>query len=122
MCYRIAVRELEAWLLADRDGFSRFFAVPFRLVPFAPDTIEDPSLEIVKLLRSSTSQQKRRAMIPAQGSAVAFGPLYEAELIEFGTDHWSLRRAIRGSDSLARAHSSLRQLAQAWKRHGRSRS
>ncbi|MEM2914452.1 MAG: hypothetical protein QXH91_03500, partial [Candidatus Bathyarchaeia archaeon] len=28
MCFRVAVRKIEAWLLADREAFSNFFGVP----------------------------------------------------------------------------------------------
>jgi hypothetical protein len=115
MCYRIAVREVEAWLLADRIGFANYFDVPISDIPERPDELTDPSESIVNIVRRSRSRVKRRAVVPATGSSVAFGPLYEAELIEFGSQHWSLPRAAGGSDSLARARRALQQLGKKWR-------
>ena len=47
MCCRIAVRELESWLLADRVGFADFFDAPIALLPEEPDKETDPTQTLV---------------------------------------------------------------------------
>lgn len=116
MCFRLAVRELEAWLLADSKGFSRFFEVREDLIPRDPDLERDPTLTIVDLARKSRSSRVRSGMAPARGSCAQVGELYEAMIIEFGTRQWSLARAAQHSESLRRARRALRQLGQAWHR------
>ncbi len=42
MCFRIAVREVEAWLFADRERLARFLAVPISAIPSNPETVGAP--------------------------------------------------------------------------------
>jgi hypothetical protein len=53
--------------------------------------------------------------VPKPGSAVTVGPLYEAKVIEFGGQHWSLGRAVERSESLRRARQSFRRLGERWR-------
>jgi hypothetical protein len=123
MCFRLAVRELEAWLLADREAVSQFFRVDDRHIPVNPDIEPDPTATPVALARKSTSSAVRRAMVPARGRGGQVGPLYEATIIEFGEKAWQLERASQTSPSLQRAREALRVLARRWRAHvGRGRS
>ena len=122
MCYRVAVRELESWVLADSHGFSDFFAVEEDAIPAEPDLEIDPTLTIVQLCLASGSKQVRNAMVPMPGAAVSVGPLYEAKLIEFGERRWSVRRAAKNSESLRGARRALRDLAARWSRHIRGQA
>jgi hypothetical protein len=115
MCMRIAVRETESWLLADAPGVARYFSVDESLLPPRPDELDDPVAVIVGLARRSASPVVRRGMVPARGHSVPVGPTYEGHLIDFGLRAWSLDRACRRSDSLARARRALRQLAHEWR-------
>ncbi len=119
MCFRIAVREMEAWLLADAHEFSAFFDVEETLVPGDPDAEADPTTVIVNLARKSRSGAIRRALVPPPGSSTVVGPLYEAKIIEFGERHWNLARAARRSESLRRARKALRGLGVAWRKFAR---
>lgn len=102
MRFRIAVRATEAWLLADRDGLSRFLRVSAARVPPRPDDIDRPKQFLVDLARKSGSSGIRRDMVPAAGSSARVGPLYVARIAEFVKAHWQPRQAERASDSLAR--------------------
>jgi hypothetical protein len=117
MCFRLAVRELEAWLLADKEAVSRFFRVDERHIPNHPDLETDPTASLVALARKSTSSTVRKAMVPAPNMGVQVGPLYEATLIEFGEKAWHLDRACQRSPSLKRARDALRALASRWRAH-----
>ncbi len=117
MCFRLAVREMEAWLLADAVAFAKFFDVPEDLLPDDPDGEDDPTATIIRLVRSSRSAQLRKAMLPPPGFHSVVGPLYEAKIIEFGGDRWSLARAAKRSRSLREARLALRRMARRWTRH-----
>jgi hypothetical protein len=117
MCFRLAVREMEAWMLADAGALADFLAVPERLIPDDPDADDDPTHTIVNLARRSRREAIRRAMVPGRGHSASVGPLYEAKLIEFGQTLWSLSRACAKSRSLRRARQRLRELADRWRRY-----
>lgn len=49
MCFRLAVRSLEAWLLADVDAFAATFAVARASVPVDVEQLADPKRSLVDL-------------------------------------------------------------------------
>lgn len=117
MCFRVAVRQVEAWALADHDAVARFFAVRPMAVPSSPELEENPTRTLVNLARQSTSPHIRKGMVPRAGSRTSVGPLYEALLIEFGSRAWDLDRACKNSPSLRKARQRLRELGERWRRH-----
>lgn len=117
MVYRIAMREVEAWLLADTRGISRFLGIPEERLPVNPDLERDPTRKLVDLARRYSKSRIRAAMVPAPRAAAQVGPLYEATMIEFAVEHWSVERAMRKSDSLRRAHAALKEMAHRWGLH-----
>jgi hypothetical protein len=46
MCFRTGVKEVEAWLIADRERLADFLRIPVSNVPMAPDSIEDPKIAL----------------------------------------------------------------------------
>ncbi len=113
MCFRIAVREIEAWLLADRGRLAEFLGVAGSRVPAHPETIHDPKRTMVDLARRSRRRDIREDMVPRPGSGRAVGPAYTSRLIEFvaGSPRgWRPEVAAGSSDSLARCLRSLRRL------------
>ena len=119
MCFRLVVRELESWLLADREGLATFFKVnPQRLLGNPDDEI-DPTETLVNLCRTSGSRRVREGMVPRLGSVTTVGPMYEALIIEFGTGPWSLGRASIRSPSLHRARQAIRKLGSKWNAYAR---
>ncbi len=113
MCFRIAVREIEAWLLADRERFASFFRVRLSDVPAKPELLDDPKEAVVQLSRRSRSRDIRLDMVPRPGSGRKIGPAYVSRLIEFVSDPqrgWRPERAARSSDSLNRALARVKEL------------
>lgn len=111
MCFRVAVREIESWLIADRERIARFLSVPVSRVPSAPEVIDDPKRVVVELAAQSRRRDIREDMVPRPGSGRPAGPAYASRLIEFVANHWRPKVAARSSDSLKRCLNRLRELA-----------
>lgn len=56
MCFRIAVREVEAWLLADAEQAAGFLAVPLARIPAEPETLPDPKATLIALAGRSRKE------------------------------------------------------------------
>jgi hypothetical protein len=64
MCFRVAVREIEAWLLADRERISKFLSVPVSRIPTSPESENDPKQVMVSLAARSRQRAVREDMVP----------------------------------------------------------
>lgn len=105
MCFRVAVRSIEAWLLADRERVARLLGIRTRLIPTKPDDLDDPKRELISLARRSSRRSVREELVPRDGSGRAVGPLYTTRMIEFVMDKnagWRPEEAARISYSLSR--------------------
>jgi hypothetical protein len=115
MCFRVAVRAIEAWLLADRERLAQLLGVNAAWLPTNPDCLHDPKRELIDLARRSRRRAIRDDLVPRQGSGRSVGPLYTTRMIEFlqnDTSGWRLDQALRASESLARCVLRLRNLAE----------
>jgi hypothetical protein len=108
---RVAVREVEAWLLADHDAVRLFFGrgAAGRL-PDPTDAIADPKQFLLELARLAP-RDIRDDLRPAPGALSAQGLGYNVRLTQFVRENWDPRRAARRSLSLARTRHRLRELA-----------
>ena len=113
MCFRVAVRQLESWILADRERIARFLSVSASKIPHNPESIEAPKEMVITLARQSRRRDIREDMVPRPGSGRAVGPAYTARLIEFVMSEnmgWRPDIAARKSESLHRALRCLRRI------------
>lgn len=107
---RIAVREIEAWLLADRSGIADFLQIPEKTVSYVsymPDEIVDPKSVLIDLARQSRSRQIREDIVPAPKTTSKVGKNYNSRLLEFVLGSWQLEVARQNSPSLDRAYRAL---------------
>lgn len=111
MCFRVAVREVEAWLLADRERIARFLGVSVSRVTQTPELEVDPKRTMINLAGKSRRRAIREDMVPRPGSGRAVGPAYGSRLIEFISTHWRPELAAQSSDSLRRCLIHLREMA-----------
>ena len=103
LIFRIAVKEVESWVLADRVGFSSFLGTRSELIPANVDTIDDPKQFLIKLARKSRRRALREAIVPKPHSTARIGPDYNGQLSYFVQDFWNLPEATENSRSLKRA-------------------
>jgi hypothetical protein len=104
MRFRVVVRKIEAWLLADHERFTRFFSVPASAVPVSPDELADPKATVLNAIRRSQRMAIRADMLPRPSSGRPVGPAYTSRLIEFASDGaqgWRPDVAARRSPSLS---------------------
>jgi hypothetical protein len=113
LCFRVAVREVEAWLLADRESIARFLSVPQSRVPNDPESENNPKQVMVNLAAQSRRKDIRNDMVPRRGSGRDVGPAYTSRLIEFVDTSevlWRPEIAANRSDSLRRSIECLTRL------------
>lgn len=119
MVFRVAVRAVEAWLLADAVHLGAFLGVSPTRIPTEPDGEADPKRTLVNLARQSRRKSIRRDMVPRAASGGRVGPGYAARVIEFVSSvdsGWDPRAATSRSESLERCIAALRLLRDNLKR------
>jgi hypothetical protein len=111
MVFRVVVRELESWLLADRSNLAKFLKINIAMLPLDPEQISDPKLSLVNLARKSKSARIRDALVPSTGSTAQEGKLYASEMKTFITEIWDIESARKTAQSLDKALISLERLS-----------
>ena len=102
LLFRVAVREVEAWLLADRSGIARLLGIQIDTVPHNPESLPDPKAALVGLARRSRHGGVRRDIVPPDRSTAQQGPNYNGRLGEFVAHVWNPTAASANSPSLKR--------------------
>jgi hypothetical protein len=102
LIFRIAVREIEAWLLADIDGFSSYTGISKVNFFNDPEKLADPKLALLQIIRKCRKRDIREDILPKDEYA-RIGPNYNERLAEFVIKYWNIKRAAKYSDSLRRA-------------------
>lgn len=107
LIFRIAVMEIESWIMADRTALAALLGIDLRRVPQEPDRLPDPKREFVAVARRCRSRALREELVPAPGGTAMVGPGYNARLSQFVREDWSPTRASKASPSLRRALQAL---------------
>ena len=107
--FRVAVMEVESWIIADRIGFADFLSIPPHRIPSPTDDILNPKEFLVSLARRSRKKAIREGLVPMSGANTPVGVEYNALLSQFIRDHWNLERAATVSPSLKRTLDRLHQ-------------
>lgn len=110
LVFRVAVRETESWLLADREALADFLGIALNRVSQSPDELADPKEELLTLARRCRNRGLKRDLLPETGSPSKVGLGYNAVLCNFVRTHWDIDRAAAQSPSLARARYRIKQL------------
>lgn len=110
MSFRVAVREIESWLLADRAGIASFLSVSVARVPRNPDELSRPKASMLSIAGRSRTRAIREGVPPRPGSGRTIGPTYVTELSRFVQQRWDVDAASNVSPSLERCVAGLRAL------------
>ncbi len=110
LCLRVAVRAVEAWLMADAEALAGFLGVARSVVPSDPESLPDPKSAMVNLARKSRRRDIRLDMVPRDGGGREVGPAYTSRMVEFARRHWRPDVAAKRAESLRRAIRCLRKL------------
>jgi hypothetical protein len=120
----IAVDEAEAWLMADREGFSEYFKIKIEDIPSSHQTKQGGrkaltemkfgyksslylTRELVKKIKHAEFKQQ---LTPKKGATK--GPEYNSCLLPFIQNKWDINNACRNTDSLNRMIGRIQDLIQ----------
>ncbi|MEY4508577.1 MAG: hypothetical protein RLZZ450_699 [Pseudomonadota bacterium] len=109
LIFRVAVREVEAWLLADHPAMQKLLGKSVRL-PDDPDSLPDPKAHLLGLARRAGGEV-RGDLVGEFGGALRQGLGYNARLCQLVVESWDPARAATRSRSLSRARRRLDELA-----------
>lgn len=102
LLFRIAVKEVESWILAHREGIAAFLGISEKNVPMDTDSIPDPKAFLIKLAGKSRSRLLKEGLIPQPGATSRQGPNYNSRIINFIQENWDAGAASLHSKSLQR--------------------
>lgn len=112
----IAVDEVEAWLMADRDGFARYFGIPINQMPIStiqkmsgckplPEisvSVKSSWLFTHSLMQNSTNAEKKAQVAVSPTDKNSKGKEYNTAVVPFIQNVWNPEVARAASDSLNR--------------------
>lgn len=107
MCFRIAVRAAESWLMADRESMGRYLGVPLAHIPQEPEQLDDPKQTLVDIARRSRRAAIREGIVPRQESGRQVGPGYTLLMVDYAGTLWRPAAAELHADSLRRFRARL---------------
>lgn len=108
LLFRVAVMEIESWLMADREAIAAFLSVPIHRVPANPDQVSQPKELLVSIARRSRRKDIRDDLVPSPGDTRIVGPAFNPRLIGFIAETWNPITAAEASPSLRRTCDRLR--------------
>ena len=113
---RVAVREIEAWLLADHQALKTIVGSRGSL-PMDPDALPDPKQYFLRLIAKQARRDIREELVADTGAIASQGIGYNARLSHLVATIWSPERAALRSRSLQRARIRLSELVQRMPQH-----
>jgi hypothetical protein len=111
LIFRVAIREIESWLLADHQGMRQLLEKGANKITLTPDQLQNPKEYLLECAKRAP-RGVRNDLIRAKGALALQGLGYNSRLCMFVRDTWEPERASTRSDSLDRAIRRLREIAQ----------
>jgi hypothetical protein len=103
LIFRVAVREVEAWLLADREHIAQFLQISSAQIDRNPETLQDPKGALIQAVKKHSRNRNIRTDIVPIGTTSSIGPNYNGRLSDFVMQHWDVNLARENAPSLDRA-------------------
>lgn len=110
---RIAVKEVEAWLLADCEGIARFLRVSQSRVNSQPQQLEDPKNFLLHMAAHSSKAEISKLAKDILAGKKNYHP-FSTLMIEYVERNWDPIRAAQRCDSLSRCILSLSTTLPSW--------
>lgn len=107
---RIAIREIESWVLADHIALRKLIGSKGTL-PVQPDNLPDPKQHLLKLAKQAP-RRIREDLVKESGAVASQGMGYNVRLTEWVRSDWSPERAAERSPSLQRTRARLGEITQ----------
>jgi hypothetical protein len=111
LIFRVAVREIEAWLLADHAGMKKLLVAGATKLPRNPDALPDPK-QVLLTLAQRAPRAVRNDLLVEAGAIASQGLGYNQCMGDFVFNTWNPRRAALYSASLSRTLNRLQQMAE----------
>jgi len=102
LLFRVAVRQVESWVLGCRAPFAKFLGVREDFIPSNVDEIADAKHFLIDLAKKSPRRRLRLDIVPEEGSTAKVGPDYNGRLVHFVENLWDPNIAKDCSPSLLR--------------------
>ena len=99
--FRIAVHEIESWIIADNNGIANFLNVSPVNFTTSPDDLDDPKQFLFNVIGSKCRSKKFKDMLPQKRQSV--GIEYNPQIVQFIKENWDIQAAMTNSPSLKRA-------------------
>jgi hypothetical protein len=105
---RVAVQEIESWLLSDSKGLGNFLGLR-KIVSYEnPEKIGDPKQELLRTAIASPKRFIRESLVWKEDSGQLFqGPDYNGTLARFVVKEWDIDIAAKKCSSLCRLFRAL---------------
>jgi hypothetical protein len=111
LIFRVAVKEIEAWILADASRLAKFLGVSEATIPRNPEAVLDPKASLIDVARKA-NRSFREDIVPVRGNRAKQGLGYNQALCPFVEKSWNVEQAAQHSDSLRRACHRVAELAE----------
>jgi len=117
---RVAIREVESWLLGDAAGLGKFLGLRVTIAAQNPETISDPKRTLLQAAIRSPRRALREALVwrDSQSGQLFQGPDYNGAMIPFVNNFWDVAVARRSCPSLESLFSALARLEAEYGRGG----
>lgn len=112
LLFRVAVREVESWVLADHVAMRALIGAK-GVLPVTPDELADPKQALLRLVKAAPKEVREDLLKTIDGN-LSPGLGYNARLTEWVNSAWSPQRAAERSPSLARARVRLKEVVGAF--------
>lgn len=103
--FRIAVREIESWILADHTAWAEYIGIPAANFSKHPEQLDHPKEHLLNVIRKKGNTKIHREMLPKESAHI--GPQYNDVMCKFIENLWMPERAAENSPSLKRALGAL---------------
>ena len=104
--FRVVVRSVESWIMADAVEFAAFLCVSAARIPRDPETLLDPKRSLLQVaLRAN--RDVRADIVRQRGENLTPGTGYNTRLTSLVASQWCPDRAAQRSPSLDRARRRL---------------